>query len=131
MRCGLAASAAGLCVWGGGCSQAKVAGDAGAQDAPGRIPALVRQADGQHDPGNKGLGELVRALDDEDPAVRLFAAQALRERSGESFGYRYYDSRAARRPAVRAWRAWADAQDDGGGTAPPTNTAAAPTDDTP
>ncbi len=131
MRCGLAALAAGLCVWGGGCSQAKVAGDAGAQDAPGRIPALVRQADPGRAGGQGGLDELIRALDDEDPAVRLFAVQALRERSGESFGYRYYDSRAARRPAVRAWRDWAEAQDDGGGTAPPTNTAAAPADDTP
>lgn len=130
MRCGPAALVAGLCAWGGGCSQARVSGDAGAQDAPGRIPALVRQADPRQAPGNKGLGELVRALDDEDPAVRLFAAQALRERSGASFGYRYYESREQRRPAVRAWRDWADAQREGG-TDPPTNTAAAPTDDTP
>lgn len=140
-RCGPAAWVAGVCVCVslGGCSQSKVAGDAGAQDAPDRIPALVRQADPRQAPGNKGLGELVRALDDDDAAVRLFAVQALRERSGRSFGYRYYDSREARRPAVRAWRDWADAQSPGTSpgdpgtpvTDPPTNTASAPTDDTP
>ncbi|MFI4859205.1 MAG: hypothetical protein ACIAXF_00845 [Phycisphaerales bacterium JB063] len=109
-RCGLAALAAGLCVWGAGCSQAKVAGDGRAVDAPDRIPALVRQAEAERDADGSGLRSLIVALDDEDPAVRMFAAEALRERSGETFGYRYYDSAEARRPAVRRWRAWARQQ---------------------
>lgn len=91
-----------------GCSQPKIAGDGRAVDAPDRIPALVRQTER---PGNEGLAELVRALDDDDPAVRLFAAQALRERTGQDFGYRYFDSARQRRPAVRRWRDWLDGQD--------------------
>ena len=56
------------------------------------------------------------------------AIQALRERTGQSFGYRYYDSADARRPATRRWRDWADDQDPAPGnpgTPPPNNTASA------
>lgn len=107
-----------------GCAQSKIAGDGRAADAPDRIPALVRQADPGNAPGTEGLSVLIHALDDDDPAVRLFAVQALRERTGRSFGYRYYDSADQRRGAVRRWRDWADPQ-DGGTPAPTPDTAAA------
>ncbi|MEM9415151.1 MAG: HEAT repeat domain-containing protein [Planctomycetota bacterium] len=106
-----------------GCAQSKIAGDGRSVDAPDRIPALVRQADR---PGDEGLSVLIHALDDDDPAVRMFAVQALRERTGESFGYRYYDSAERRRPAIRRWRDWADAQQNPGTPAPNNTASAAP-----
>ncbi|XAM01412.1 HEAT repeat domain-containing protein [Phycisphaeraceae bacterium D3-23] len=109
-----------------GCSQSKIAGNGRAGDAPDRIPALVRQADPLNASGQDGINTLIHALDDDDPAVRLFAVQALRERTGQSFGYRYYDSADRRRPAVRRWRDWADAQDDPGTPSPGTPGTPAP-----
>jgi len=115
---GLAVAGAAL----SGCSQPKIAGDGRAVDAPDRIPALVRQTER---PGAEGLADLIRALDDDDPAVRMFASQGLRERTGQDFGYRYFDSAQRRRPAVRAWKDWLDQQDDATSPGVP-HTASAP-----
>jgi len=54
--------------------------------------------------------ELVKDLDNEDPAVRFYAAEGLRKLTGESFGYRYYDDEVARKPAIAKWRAWLQSQ---------------------
>lgn len=109
-----------------GCSQSKITGDGRAADAPDRIPALVRQADPRHADGQDGIDTLIHALDDDDPAVRLFAVQALRERTGQHFGYRYYDSAERRRPAIRRWRGWLN-----DGTDTPDNPASAQRPDSP
>ena len=57
--------------------------------------------------------QLVADLDSDDPAVRLFAIDALRRLTGQNFGYRYYDGEEQRRPAVEQWRQWANAGDRG------------------
>ena len=94
-----------------GCSpkQAPARADFWATDTAGRVPALVDAA-GQNDDAT--LAELVHALSDEDPAVRLFAIQALNQRTGQTLGYRYYDSAERRRDATRQWHAWLSRQDD-------------------
>lgn len=126
---GLAVAGAAL----SGCAQPKIAGDGRAVDAPDRIPALVRQAETPGSPGNRpgaeGLADLIRALDDDDPAVRMFASQGLRERTGQDFGYRYFDSAQRRRPAVRAWRDWLDEQNNAPGTPDPSSPGPATTAD--
>jgi HEAT repeat protein len=49
---------------------------------------------------------LIERLDDEDPAVRLQAAAALREITGHDTGYEAYFSPAERQRHVGLWRAW-------------------------
>jgi HEAT repeat protein len=54
---------------------------------------------------------LVVALDDDDPAVRFYAIEALRQLTGERKGYNYFeDDPDLRRPAVDRWRAWVEQQ---------------------
>lgn len=79
--------------------------DLRATNTPARVPALVNAAD-QDD--ERSLGELVHALSDDDPAVRLFAIQALNRRTGQTLGYRYYESADRRRVATRRWEDWLD-----------------------
>jgi hypothetical protein len=50
--------------------------------------------------------QLVRGLDDPDPAIRFYSIEGLRRLTGDEFGYRYYDGEDARKPAVARWRAW-------------------------
>lgn len=84
-------------------SQAPAKADLRATDTPGKVPGLVQAAESD-DPGS--LHELVHALSDDDAAVRLFAAQALRERTGHDFGYRYYETADKRRAAALRWSRW-------------------------
>ncbi len=92
-----------------GCApkQSAVRADLRATDTAGRVPALFDAAD-QQDP--QTLAELVHALMDEDPAVRLFAIQALQERTGQTLGYHYYDPAEPRRAATQRWHLWLDQQ---------------------
>lgn len=68
-----------------------------------RIPALVAQGAAGDEADFKAL---ILALNDADPAVRLYAARALQQTTGQTFGYRYYQEAADRRPAVQRWRQW-------------------------
>ena len=83
--------------------QAPANADFRAPDAASRVPALVGAAD-QDDADT--LAELVHALSDDDAAVRLFAIQSLQSRTGESFGYRYYDAGDKRQAAANRWHDW-------------------------
>jgi hypothetical protein len=68
-----------------------------------KIPAFkkaVREKD------RAAVRQLVADLDNDDPAVRLYAIDALRRMTGETFGYHYYQSDEQRGPAVEQWRRW-------------------------
>ena len=56
--------------------------------------------------------ELVSALDDDDPAVRLFAFETLVRMTGQRFDYVWYATRQQRQPALAKWRAFRDSQAD-------------------
>ena len=71
--------------------------------APSEIPAIKRAAENKD---RRAIPRLVQDLDDNDPAVRFAAINALRRITGEDFGYRYYDSAYDRRPAVARWQLW-------------------------
>lgn len=83
--------------------QDPAAADFRANDTPSRVPAIVGAADSD---APEELAELVRALADKDPAVRLFAIQSLRQRTGQTLGYRYYEPSDKRQAAVDRWHAW-------------------------
>jgi hypothetical protein len=51
--------------------------------------------------------QMVRDLESDDPAVRLYAIEALYRLTGERFGYLFYADEDQREPAVKRWRQWA------------------------
>lgn len=68
-----------------------------------KIPAFkkaVRKID------RRAVRTLVADLDNDDPAVRLYAIDALRRLTGATLGYRYYDGEEERRPSVGRWQQW-------------------------
>ena|SRR5688500_4040569 len=68
-----------------------------------KIPAYkkaVRERDRDAAP------QLVADLESDDPAVRLFAIEALEIVTGETCGYRYFDDEEDRRAPVAKWQAW-------------------------
>jgi hypothetical protein len=79
-----------------------------------KIPAIKRAAvEGRHE----SLGHLIRDLDSDDPAVRVYAIAALERIAGERFEYQPYHDEEQRKPAIQRWREWlsrrqADAQDN-------------------
>ena len=64
----------------------------------------IRQAARTKDP--VALPYLVDRLTDSQPHVRFFAIKALREVSGQSFGYKHYQPPRQRWQAVLRWRQW-------------------------
>lgn len=81
-----------------------------------KIPA-IRQSALAHN--RSAVHQLVKDLDSDDPAVRFYAINGLKEITGNTFGYRYYDEEAERKPAVDLWKQWLK-QQEGSATAPPT-----------
>jgi len=81
-------------------------------DPSGKIPAM-KKAVREHD--MKVVRQLIRDLDSDDPAVRLFAIHTLHQLTGQRYGYDYFADDAQRHPAIVRWRDWLAQQ---GGTAP-------------
>lgn len=79
-------------------------------DPAGKIPAM-RQAVRLQD--RSGLAQLIKDLDNDDPAIRFYAITALRELTGKDLGYRYFDDEHARRQAIERWQEWLEHQDKG------------------
>lgn len=73
------------------------------QDASVKIPAM-KKAVREQDRG--AITQLVSDLDNDDPAVRFYAINALEKLTGERLGYRYYLDEEQRKPAVERWRHW-------------------------
>lgn len=68
-----------------------------------KIPAIKKAVQEQD---HVIIAQLIEDLDSNDPAVRLYAIQALRRMTGEDHGYHYWDDSLARAPAIARWRAW-------------------------
>lgn len=94
---------------------------AGAIDA--KIPGMKRAAMEQD---RSALPRLVESLNDDDPAVRMFAIVALEKFSRDRFGYEYYLDEEQRKPAIAKWREWLKQQEQPGAQpeAPPQQQAA-------
>ena len=77
--------------------------DVAAREIDAKIPGMKR-AGMEHD--RAALPGLVKSLDDDDPAVRMFAIVALEKFSRDRFGYEYYLDEEQRKPAIARWREW-------------------------
>lgn len=75
----------------------------GAVDPLNSIPA-IQHAGETHD--RKAVPALVAQLDNDDPAVRFYAFEALHRITGKTFDYHYYDDVDERRAAVQRWKQW-------------------------
>jgi hypothetical protein len=71
-----------------------------------RVPAIKAAAGGKGVKAEGQLVSLVAALSDPDAGIRLFAIQSLEARTGESFGFVYYQTYEERRPAIERWNTW-------------------------
>jgi hypothetical protein len=68
------------------------------------IPAIQEAA---RKKDRKAIPELVKQLDNDDPAIRFYAISALQDITGQTFGYHYFDDKPRRKPAVEKWAEWA------------------------
>lgn len=86
-----------------GCGGPGPVKDVSNPDPSGKIPAIVeavRRGD------RRALGQLVKDLDNDDPAVRFYAIEGLRRLTGQTLGYHYYYGEDERQPAIQAWKQW-------------------------
>jgi hypothetical protein len=68
-----------------------------------KIPAIKTAADGKN---RSQVGQLIKDLDSDDPAVRFYSIGALERLTGQTFGYQYFVDDEKRAPAVERWKAW-------------------------
>jgi len=86
-----------------GCQHKQLAPNVAAPEIEAKIPGIKRAGETRD---RSALPQLVDSLNDDDPAVRLFAIAALEKFTGDRFGYEYYLDEDQRKPAVARWRAW-------------------------
>src|SRR2546421_5345086 len=83
-----------------GCSEPTGSRTVTSRELSVKIPAIKRAV---QEKDMTATVQLVRDLDSDDPAERLYAIQGLQRLTGQDFGYRYYDDKESRRPAVSKW----------------------------
>ena len=103
-----------------GCTQERLTPDIHSSESQRKIPGIVAAGEVS---AAEYAHDLVRSLENDDAAVRLFAIRTLYDWVGEDKGYRYFDPPERRAAAVQAWRAWAETVDEvtpetPGGTVP-------------
>src|SRR4051812_21874264 len=54
--------------------------------------------------------QLVADLNNDDPAIRMYAIGGLQRLTGQTFGYRYFDDEDQRKPALKKWQQWLSEQ---------------------
>jgi len=93
------------CIFGGGREPARLT-----SNNPGsKIPAIKRAADSRD---SQTARQLVKSLDDSDPAIRFYAIRGLQRLTGETFGYVWFlDEGPKRRESVENWKRWLDANE--------------------
>jgi hypothetical protein len=102
----------------GGCSAPRPTIEVTNPDPSGKIPAM-KKAVREHD--LSVVRQLVKDLDSDDPAVRLFAIHALGELTGQRYGYDYYADEVQRKPALAQWQRWLAQQEGAAPSARPTD----------
>jgi len=73
------------------------------EDPAVRIGAIEEAAKAND---RKALPYLVDRLTDTESDVRMFASVALREMTGQDFGWRFYETSTQREAAQQRWRTW-------------------------
>ena len=87
------------------------------QDPSLKIPAIKSAHD------SKAIHQMVKDLDSDDAAVRFYTINGLKEITGNTFGYRYYDDEIERKPALARWKQWLAERE---GTTQPATRSASP-----
>jgi hypothetical protein len=87
-----------------GCSARTGPRGLASDDSAEKIPAL-KAAGEQRDAAL--VPRIIPELANDDPAVRFYAIEALRRITGETFGYRFYDSPDQQKEAIARWQDWA------------------------
>ena len=83
--------------------------DVAAREIDARIPG-IKHAGETHD--RSALPGLIDSLNDDDPAVRMFAIVTLEKFSRDRFGYEYYLDEEQRKPSIARWREWLKQQQE-------------------
>jgi hypothetical protein len=71
---------------------------------PDRLIPAIETGVAAHD--QRIVPYLVKDLESDDPAVRLYSIEGLRRMTGQDFGFVYYADDQQRRDAVKLWKAW-------------------------
>lgn len=87
----------------GGCNEPAGPRTVASEDLNIKVQAIRIAADGKD---LTAAPQLVKDLESDDAALRMYAIKALQEMSGQDFGYVYYADIEKRRPAVGKWRDW-------------------------
>jgi hypothetical protein len=93
-----------LVTWTAGCRPGAPRWPLGDDDPVFVIPAIKQTAQAER---LRDVPRLIELLDSEDSATRLYASQALRDLTGETMGYQFWDTPARRKPAVDRWKRFA------------------------
>lgn len=99
-RCRVALVSA--CLAAGGCIPRESQSIA-AVDPLNSIPAIQKAADTKD---QNAVPALVAQLNNDDPAIRFYAIQALQRITGTTLDYHFYEGVDERRPAIARWQAW-------------------------
>jgi hypothetical protein len=81
----------------------------GAVDPMANIPA-IQEAARQKD--QAAVPALVRELGSDDAAIRFYAIVALRDITGQTMDFRYYDDFEQRKLAIQRWQKWLQENQD-------------------
>lgn len=73
------------------------------EDPTLKIPAIKQ--DVRHH-STADAAQLVKDLNNEDPAVRFYSIQGLHRLTGDDFGYQYFADEDHRRPSIQRWKDW-------------------------
>ena len=87
-----------------------------------KIPAMERAV---REKDSTALPQLVKDLDSDDAAVRMYANHALEQLTGEHFGFKYFAGEDEREAAAQKWREWLSRQNASRGKSPSAATRAA------
>lgn len=90
-----------LAVWAAGCSGPRASEGGFDSDNPAAKLYAIHDAGEKRD--TDSIPHLVQALEDDDPAVRMMAIEALDRVTGTRLGYNPYDTLPERRVAVNRW----------------------------
>ena len=90
-----------------GCSEPTGPRTVASQDMAVKVPAIIVAVENQD---RSAVPQLVKDLESDDAALRMFAIMGLQELTGQDFGYVYYADVEQRRPAVMKWRQWLEQQ---------------------
>jgi hypothetical protein len=93
----------------------------GSTDPAAKIPGIKQAAQSAD---RTKLAQLVAELASDDPAVRLYAIEALDRMTGQRFGFVYYADDEHRRPAIEQWQAWLARQGGSNSATQPASTEA-------